>query len=426
MRKILTSEIFENMLKDYHNGMCLVDLSNKYGFQEQTIQKHFKSIGITIFKRNVKNFTEQEVNHIIEDYKNGMKPYELSIKYQRNSATIIGKLKSLGVYVNSTYRFSFEDIEFLKVHYPKGDWTAIEKRFPDLTKTSIHTKMSKLGISLDNYFWDKKDEELLIKCYSELYGNITDLIKLFEYKYTYAAIISKARKLGLKTRNFWSSNEIEILKENYSTHTVDDMKILLPNRSRDSIIGQAKKLGLTNKSKLDVCFSAKEKMYIANNFNNMSDKEIGKKLHRSSSAINCYRFRNRLMKTYEKSSYLDLSEYIRRNNIEWKKNSMKKCSYRCVLFGKRFDDIHHIYGFNLILNEALEVLNLDVKDNINKYSKLELKKILLTFREIQSHHPLGVCLTKEIHMKFHEIYGYGNNMEEQWNHFVENYNKKVA
>ena len=32
MRKILTSEIFENMLKDYHNGMCLVDLSNKYGF----------------------------------------------------------------------------------------------------------------------------------------------------------------------------------------------------------------------------------------------------------------------------------------------------------------------------------------------------------------------------------------------------------
>lgn len=105
---------------------------------------------------------------------------------------------------------------------------------------------------------------------------------------------------------------------------------------------------------------------------------------------------------------------------------MKKCSYRCVLSGKRFDDIHHIYGFNLILNEALEVLNLDVKDNINKYSKLELKKILLTFREIQSHHPLGVCLTKEIHMKFHEIYGYGNNTEEQWNHFVENYNKKVA
>lgn len=100
-------------------------------------------------------------------------------------------------------------------------------------------------------------------------------------------------------------------------------------------------------------------MYIANNFNNMSDKEIGKKLHRSSSAINCYRFRNRLMKTYEKSSYLDLSEYIRRNNIEWKKNSMKKCSYRCVLSGKRFDDMLQDYtdGEGSMQEEAEKTAN---------------------------------------------------------------------
>ena len=41
MRKILTKDILECMIRDYHNGLGLVELSNKYGFQEQTIQKHF-------------------------------------------------------------------------------------------------------------------------------------------------------------------------------------------------------------------------------------------------------------------------------------------------------------------------------------------------------------------------------------------------
>ena len=47
--------------------------------------------------------------------------------------------------------------------------------------------------------------------------------------------------------------------------------------------------------------------------------------------------------------------------------------------------------------------------------------ILNCFREIQSTYPLGICLTKEIYYLFHSIYGYGNNTEEQWNEFVENF-----
>lgn len=63
----------------------------------------------------------------------------------------------------------------------------------------------------------------------------------------------------------------------------------------------------------------------------------------------------------------------------------------------------------------------EVKDTMDDYSDEELKDILITFREKQSKYPLGVCLSKEIHMLFHHNYGYGYNTPEQWEDFVSNY-----
>lgn len=96
--------------------------------------------------------------------------------------------------------------------------------------------------------------------------------------------------------------------------------------------------------------------------------------------------------------------------------------YKCVLTGNRFDDIHHIYGLNLILNEVLDILDIDVKSTMNDYTEDELSSILNMFRIKQAEYPLGVCLCKEVHMLFHNKYGYGNNTEEQWEEFVKNFN----
>ena len=46
MRKIVTKEILDKMVNDYHNGMDLNELSDKYKFQNQTIQRKFKELGI--------------------------------------------------------------------------------------------------------------------------------------------------------------------------------------------------------------------------------------------------------------------------------------------------------------------------------------------------------------------------------------------
>ncbi|GEM_PF-2020690 len=419
MRKIITNDILKNMIYDYHKGINLDGLSNKYGFQSQSIQKKFKACGITITKSKAIKFTTDELESITYDYKNGMKPFELENKYNRDSATIIGKLKVLGVYENNNYHYTREDIEFLKKYYPLGDWKTINTRFPDINKSSIYSKMSSLNISMKNYFWNIEDENILIDNYSNMYGHVDDLIKLFNNKYSYAAIISKARKLGLKTRDFWNDNEIQLLKEKYSNFLLDDLMVLFPNRSRGSIISKAMELKLVNKTIIETRFGKDDRNYVFENFNKLTDKELGKIIGKSDKSICDFRFRNGLLKIHEESSYNDLSEYVRRNNLEWKKESILNCNYKCIVTGERFDDIHHIQGLNLILNETLEEANINIKPSMNDYSEEELRLILDCFREKQNQYPLGVCLTKNIHMKFHEIYGYGNNTALQWNEFVE-------
>ena len=57
--------------------------------------------------------TQQLLDEIIVDYKNGMTPKALSKKYKRSAGAIIVKLQSLGVFTPTKYRFTQEDIEYL-------------------------------------------------------------------------------------------------------------------------------------------------------------------------------------------------------------------------------------------------------------------------------------------------------------------------
>lgn len=99
-----------------------------------------------------KLFTKEELDNIIKDYDNGngLRPFELGEKYNRNPTSIIGKLKDLGIYKCSTYRFTDEDIKFLEEYYPYGDWDFIMNHFPETTKQSIMKKVCKLGIKMIN------------------------------------------------------------------------------------------------------------------------------------------------------------------------------------------------------------------------------------------------------------------------------------
>ena len=63
-----------------------------------------------------------------------------------------------------------------------------------------------------------------------------------------------------------------------------------------------------------------------------------------------------------------------------------------------------------------------MRDNFEDYTIDELHEISDIFVEYHSNYPLGVCVEKDLHMKFHQMYGDINN-EEQWNIFVDKFNK---
>lgn len=241
-------------------------------------------------------------------------------------------------------------------------------------------------------------------------------------EYSIKTIQSQAEKMNLTKSRIWTDEELQLLKDNYSNIGSAGIAELLPHKTRDAIRGKARALGLQS----NCYWSEKETQYLINNWETKNDIELATYLGRGVKGVaDKRRDLGLYYLSHDKHGYETLEQYIRMNIADWKKRSMNNCDYKCVLTGEKFDDIHHIHGFNLIFQETLDLLHVEIKDTIEEYTQKELDNIISTFCKIQDKYPLGVCLSKEIHKLFHSIYGYGNNTEEQWNEFEQNYKNGI-
>lgn len=289
-------------------------------------------------------------------------------------------------------KYTDEDIEFLRKYYPIGDWDSIFIRFPNLTKDQIYNVCSKRGISANYYDRDKSLK-------SEYYKNM------------------------IKNRSKWSEGEVEILKNNYSIMLIVDIMKLLPGRTYDSIALKAKKLSLVSYTRQQQLYSDDDICFIKSNWQRMSDDEMAITLNRTRRAIKAVRNEIGLFRQdKEKNHYESLNKFLRGQIYQWKKQSLEKCNFQCVLTGSKDFAIHHVVSFNIIFKNFVLESNIKLKDNFEDYTVDELNDIADLFLEYHNKYPLGVCVEKNLHMKFHQMYGDINN-EEQWNIFVEKFNK---
>ncbi len=103
--------------------------------------------------------------------------------------------------------------------------------------------------------------------------------------------------------------------------------------------------------------------------------------------------------------------------LDWKKESMKHHDYKCVLTGSKNFEIHHLYGFDKIIEEVFELSKLVIHQKIGDYTQDELNILDKNLLKLHDKYGFGICLDSEIHKEFHQKYGYGNNTPDQFNDF---------
>ena len=233
----------------------------------------------------------------------------------------------------------------------------------------------------------------------------------------------------------WNDKDLELLKSIYRQYTNDEIiEKYFPNRTHRALESIASKYSFNHKDKdainrglkcgaiknpnsqkgKAVSDIAKHNMSIAqhNRYKNPEQREIARQ-----NAIKgeyCVGDKCPIRKNplYGKSNgrwnggSSELVEQLRREILDWKKKSSEFCEYKCVFTGKRFQNIHHIKSFNLILEETLNTIKLDKRQKVSDYSEDEflLLKSSLINAHIQTYY--GACLCKELHELFHKEYTY--------------------
>lgn len=274
--------------------------------------------------------------------------------------------------------------------------------------------------------WYDSEEELLKQMYNS--KSTEEIFELLDRRHTISAIKNKARTLGLCVNKEWSNEEDEILINNYSIVSKETIQQMLPNRSMDSIINHAMRLGIKSNSYLNEKYSEEQKEFIIDNFKILTDKQIAECLNKPVSGIQEQRRKLGLYyldKTYSK--YENLNKIFRGQLGTWKELSMKQCGYQCVLTGSKDFEVHHLYSFNAILEECFELFEMNNMlhgTSHTDYSSDEINNMIDIFKTVHEKYPLGVCIRKDIHKDFHRLYGLGNNTPEQWEEYVKLYKTK--
>lgn len=113
-----------------------------------------------------------------------------------------------------------------------------------------------------------------------------------------------------------------------------------------------------------------------------------------------------------------LYQELRSDTKEWFIESAKFVSYHCVITGKDFDNVHHLYPFKNIVEDLFNNLDLNKNNSISKYTKDEECLIRNEIKRLHSFYGYGAPLNKNVHKLFHDTYGYTKTTYDDFLNFV--------
>lgn len=370
----------------------------------------------------MKKFTQEELDGIISDYKSGMRPCELEKKYNRPSASIINKLKSLGIYIDSRVNTKRDVWKRVIELYKSGDKQAITSEYPQLRWATVVGKMSKLGVEFGGRKWTDEEVQFLKENYFKL--SPKEISLRFDGRRTPDAVSTKAFKaFGYSRDDDWSTEELQTVKDNYSTMPIEGLQKLLPGRTQNAIINKGKQLGIKSLFYLTTYWSDEDTKFLSDHWETYSDSEIAEMIGKSKDSVTVRRQYIGLFRSGKgETNYADLNKYLRGQSWQWRKDSISSCGGKCIFTGSSKFEIHHQYCVNQIIDDIFEKYEVQQK-SLEDYTKDELRVLTEYYLHELSLHPLGVCMREDIHDLYHSIYGKHRNNEEQWNRF---YNDMIS
>lgn len=242
-------------------------------------------------------------------------------------------------------------------------------------------------------------------------------------------------EIGHRTNEEWSDEDLELLKSIYKDYTNQEIiDKYFPNRTLRSLESISSKYGFNHKTEetLDrarkngainnpmcqkgLVFSEEHKKNISisakKRYENPDQREIARQnaIKRGfgvgdTNPIHLnplYGEKNGRWK----GGASELVEQLRRDILDWKKESSEFCDYKCIFSGGRFQNIHHIISFNSLLDKALEITKLDRRSKISDYSNDEYSNLKDCLISLHNDTLYGACLCKELHELFHKEYTY--------------------
>lgn len=258
-------------------------------------------------------------------------------------------------------------------------------------------------ISVEINYWTSEQIDLLKQLYP-LYSN-NELATIL--KHPKNSVSNKAIELGLKKQKWWTNEEIDLLNKYYSTLGAKELNnMFLPYRSVNSIKKKAHELGI--KLNKNVAFKIRD--------NNLNGR-LTASLTEHPDFKNCK----------------DLRCIARNRTLKWRKEVLDYYDNTCILSGEKENIVvHHIYPFSKIFYNTLSYYedNYSFKRNDDMKKCIELNGLDLVenfLNDIYNNHKIshGAVISECLHNLFHNRYGTYYFTKEDFYEFVQDYNNGV-
>ena len=239
-----TSKYYEEYKKKEGNGTNRrhINISDQFIVKDYAtdILKVFEDINKYIKRKKLSIWTEEEDQILRDNYPTmGQNVYKL-FDNKKTASSCKHRACKLGILSNNRLSWTEEEDQILRDNYPTMG-KEVYKLLKNRTQDACRTRADILGLECNNN-WSDDENKIFIDNYPTMGSNVYKLLP----RRSRSACINHAKILNIKYNKYariWTEEEDQILRDNYPTMGKEVYK-LLKNRSIPSCLKRARRLEL--------------------------------------------------------------------------------------------------------------------------------------------------------------------------------------